>query len=278
MQTERTEIQYLILGHLARDVQPNGFNLGGTVAYAGRTAHAMGREVGIVTACQQDIDLSALQGLSVECSPSEHTTTFENRYEAAGRIQILRARAGSLRIQNVPLAWHGASLVHFAPIIDELDPACLQAFPNATRCITPQGWLRTWQEEGRIALQDWQALRPLLVHADVMVMSIEDLKGDEHAANALAAHCPVLAVTRGPDGASVFAHGERRDLPAPQVEAVDPTGAGDIFAAAFFIHFHETGDPWSAGRLANRIAAASVTRRGLASTPSTLEIETHRLR
>lgn len=278
MQKDRAQNQYLALGHVACDVHPDGFTLGGTVAYAGRTAFAMGRDVGVVTACRQDFDLTALQGLSVNCSPSEQTTTFENRYGVSGRTQILQARATSLRVQSIPHAWLGASLVHFAPIINELDLECLQAFPDALRCLTPQGWLRTWQEQGRIALQNWQSLQPFLVHADVAVLSIEDVQGDEDAVQALGARCPVLAITRGPAGASIFAHGERRELPAPQVVSVDPTGAGDIFAAAFFIHFQETGNAWEAGQFANRIAAASVTRKGLASTPSPLEIETHRLR
>jgi len=278
MHTDRTENQYLALGHVACDVYPAGFTLGGTVAYAGRTAYAMGRDVGVVTACQPDFDLSALQDLSVKCCPSGQTTTFENRYEASGRTQILQARATSLNMQSIPRSWLGASLVHFAPIINEIDLECLHAFPDALRCITPQGWLRTWQEQGRIALRNWQMLEPFLAHADVTVLSIEDVQGDEDAVQALGARCPVLAVTRGPSGASIFAQGERRELPAPQVEIVDPTGAGDIFAAAFFIHFHETGNVWEAGQLANRIAAASVTRKGLASTPSPLEIETHRLR
>jgi sugar/nucleoside kinase (ribokinase family) len=49
---------------------------------------------------------------------------------------------------------------------------------------------------------------------------------------------------------------------------VDPTGAGDIFAAVFFIHLTKFGDPLQAGEMAVRVAADSVTRSGLAGAPT----------
>jgi sugar/nucleoside kinase (ribokinase family) len=54
---------------------------------------------------------------------------------------------------------------------------------------------------------------------------------------------------------------------------VDPTGAGDIFAAAFFTRLHATRDPWEAGRFATHLAAFSVTRRGLEGIPNRDEVE-----
>jgi sugar/nucleoside kinase (ribokinase family) len=44
---------------------------------------------------------------------------------------------------------------------------------------------------------------------------------------------------------------------------VDPTGAGDVFAAAFFVRLTQTGDPWKAARFANRLATASITLEGV---------------
>ena len=63
----------------------------------------------------------------------------------------------------------------------------------------------------------------------------------------------------------------RRFLP-PAVTEVDPTGAGDIFATAFFTRLLNTRDPWEAARFANRIAAISVTRPGMAGVPSPDEV------
>jgi sugar/nucleoside kinase (ribokinase family) len=50
----------------------------------------------------------------------------------------------------------------------------------------------------------------------------------------LAARVDTLVVTRGPDGATAIAHGERISIPAaPVAQVIDTTGAGDLFAAGF---------------------------------------------
>jgi len=49
---------------------------------------------------------------------------------------------------------------------------------------------------------------------------------------------------------------------------VDATGAGDIFAAAFFVRLQRGADPWTAACFANCVAAQSVIRAGLAGTPT----------
>jgi sugar/nucleoside kinase (ribokinase family) len=52
-----------------------------------------------------------------------------------------------------------------------------------------------------------------------------------------------------------------------------PDRAGDIFAAASLVRYHQTRDPWEAARFANRLASTSVTRRGLAGVPTPEEAD-----
>jgi len=54
---------------------------------------------------------------------------------------------------------------------------------------------------------------------------------------------------------------------------VDTTGAGDIFATAFFFRLYATRDPWEAARFATQLAANSVTREGLNGIPTQEEIQ-----
>lgn len=75
-------------------------------------------------------------------------------------------------------------------------------------------------------------------------------------------------VTDGAAGARLFWNGDSRRFRPPAVTEVDPTGAGDVFAAAFFARMLNTRDPWEAVRFANRMAAISVTRSGLLGVPT----------
>ena len=266
-------IDYLVIGHVSNDLTPNGPILGGTVAYAGRTAHALGLRVRAITATDKDIDLSQLENIEIHHMPSTQSTTFENRYTSKGRIQILHGRASDISYKDIPRGWHSADIVHLGPIADEVDTTLIESFPGALMCITPQGWLRRWDEKGRVHLTGWDQISDLLPAADVVVVSMEDLAEDPQSAQDMAPCCKILAVTDAARGANVFWSGEERHIPAPEVEEVDPTGSGDIFAAAFFVRLYQTDDPWEAARFANYLAAASVTRRGMDSTPTMDEIQ-----
>jgi sugar/nucleoside kinase (ribokinase family) len=273
MPSDALSFDYLVIGHAAEDVTPEGRRLGGTVAYATRTALALGTAVAVVTSCREDLDLSPLESATVRRIQAPQSTTFRNRYTAEGRVQFMTARAQELGASSIPSAWHATPVVHFAPIADELDPHLAKSFPESTRCVTPQGWLRAWDEKGRVRLTHWSALEASLPLFHAAVLSIEDLQGEEHALPQLASALPVLAVTRGAGGATVFAEGERREFPAPQRLEVDPTGAGDIFAAAFFLRWRAAADVWQAARFANSLASASVARQGVEATPTSEEVQ-----
>ncbi|UCF62103.1 MAG: hypothetical protein JSV37_05265 [Anaerolineaceae bacterium] len=268
-----TPIDYLVIGHVSNDMTPKGPILGGTVAYAGRTAQALDLRVRAVTAAEKNIDLSQLEDIEIHNITANQSTTFENRYTSAGRVQILHGRASDISYQDVPQEWQSAHIVHLCPIADEVDATLIESFPDALMCITPQGWLRHWDEMGRVESRGWDHIRDLLPSADSVVISIEDLAGEVRAAQEMADRCKVLAVTDAARGAKVFWNGQRQDVPAPTVEEVDPTGSGDIFAAAFFVRLYQTDDPLEAARFANYLAATSVTRQGLASTPTADEIQ-----
>jgi sugar/nucleoside kinase (ribokinase family) len=260
-------VDYLIIGHASNDLTPQGATLGGTVAYAGLTAHALGLRVGVVTSAAEDVDFSPLRDLQVHRIPAAVSTSFENVYTAEGRVQTINGQATALGRSAVPGPWLSAPIVHLAPIACEIDPELAHAFPGSFLGMTPQGWMRRWDQAGRVRLTTWEVTRDLLPAASAVVLSIEDLQGDLQAAQAMAEHCRVLVVTEGPRGARVHAQGEWRSVPAPAAQEVDPTGAGDVFAAVFFAQLQRGGDAWQAASHANHVAAGSVTRRGLASAP-----------
>ena len=107
------------------------------------------------------------------------------------------------------------------------------------------------------------------------MISVEDVHGNEDMITEYASHFKVLAVTEGIDGARVYWHGDVRRFRAPKVAVVDQTGAGDIFAAAFFIRLEATCDPWESAALAVNLASLSVTRAGLMGVPSQEEVKSN---
>ena len=114
----------------------------------------------------------------------------------------------------------------------------------------------------------------MLEQVGAAVISLEDVEEDERRIEELASACRVLAVTEGRDGVRVYWNGDVRRFRPPPIDEVDNTGAGDIFATAFFIRLYTTRDPWEAARFATHLASLSVTRVGLESIPTHEEIQT----
>jgi sugar/nucleoside kinase (ribokinase family) len=261
-----TELDYLAVGHITQDIVPGGRVTGGTVAYSGRTAAVLGCRTAVISSAAADFDwASALPGIQVAAVPAAETTTFQNIYTAGGRVQYLHGRANLLTATHVPPAWQRPAVVHLAPLANELDDSIIDLFSYSLVGITPQGWLRCWDKNGRVYPCAWQAAEQLLPQVGAVILSEEDLP-DEATLVRFRELARLMVLTAGAEGCTVFMAGESRHIPAPGVIEVEATGAGDVFAAAFLVRLWQTaGNPWEAARFANKLAAQSVTQRGLAA-------------
>ncbi|MBI5842426.1 MAG: ribokinase [Chloroflexi bacterium] len=266
-------VDYLVVGHIAADIIPGGLRLGGTAAYAALTARALGLRVGIVTSNGVDAPLQALDGIHVVSVPAEHSTTFENIKIENGRRQILHHRAEPLLQEHIPQPWRNTPIIHLAPIARELDTNLAAELSASLIGITPQGWMRTWDENGQVAACVWENSEQALRHAGGVVLSVEDVARDLEQVEAMAHQTRVLCLTEGAAGSVLHWNDDRRRFRAPEMDEVDSTGAGDIFAAAFFVRLYVTRDPWEAARFATQLASRSVTRVGLDGIPTQKEIE-----
>ncbi len=266
-------VDYLIIGHLAVDLTPSGARLGGTAAYASLAARALGLRVGVVTSVGAEAPLDALAGIPIVSVPSEYSTTFENINTSAGRKQILHHQAAPLGYEHVPAAWRTAPLIHLAPLAQELASHLPAQVSASLVGLTPQGWLRTWDSDGRVRPCAWKEAEKVLPRIGAMVISREDVGGDEEQIETFAHYVRILAVTEAAAGSVLYWNGDRRRFRAPKMDEVDSTGAGDIYAAAFFIRLYTTRDPWEAARFATQFAAYSVTRFGLDGIPTEKEIQ-----
>jgi sugar/nucleoside kinase (ribokinase family) len=262
---------YLVIGHVAKDVLPGGGSAaGGTVTYSSLAAQKLGLQAAVVTACAPEDEglLAPLldAGVWVHALHSHVTTTFSNTYGATGRrVQVIGGQARGLDLDDVPRAWQAAAIAHLGPIAQEL-PLQLagQLSPGRLLGVTPQGWLRSWDKQGRVA-QSAVPLPPALVHlpeSAALVLSIEDLGYSFELLSSYVKLTELTVVTRGAEAAQVYRRGTFTEAPALPARVVDLTGAGDVFAAAFFVSYAETHRPAQAARFAHAAAACAIEGHG----------------
>ncbi len=265
-------LDYLIIGHITHDLIGEDAILGGTVTYSGVCARNLGYQTGILTSCEEGLKLAELEGIQISTIPSKSTTTFENIETKSGRKQYLHEIAERITVAEVSNIDQQAKIIHLGPVADEIDREVINVFPDAFIGLTPQGWMRHRDEKNVVQYKVWEDADFLLQKANAVVLSTEDVKGDRKLVNEYAAITKVLAMTEGYNGAFVYWNGDVRHFAAPKVPVIDPTGAGDIFAAAFFATLYSTNDPWISAKQAVAIASASVSKVGIEGVPTPEEM------
>jgi sugar/nucleoside kinase (ribokinase family) len=209
-----------------------------------------------VTAIPEDPQsIDVLRDIEVVSIPSAHWTRFENRYPNGQRQQKWISTAASIDIDDVPIRWQLAPIVHVGPIAQEITPRFVMGCPTELNCATLQGWLRARSSSSKVLVELNAQLEAGLRYLDAAVLSEEDVMSDPVLIQQLSENSRLLVLTRGGEGCDVFVEGERRHVATRRLEVENPTGAGDIFAAAFFIEFSATQDPFESARFANRFTA-----------------------
>lgn len=274
-----TAPDFLVIGHAAQDMREDGtWQLGGAVAYASALASRLALQTAALTSASPDVDFTALlPGVDCHVVPSADSTRFHNTYDDSGRRQRVSTRAAPITPADLPAAWRDARIVLLGPLVGELDDALADAFPNALIGIGAQGWLREIGPDTivrPVAPGRWDCAA-LLAHADALFVSDEDIPPESAAAaiDRWRESVGVVAFTHGDRGADVYAGGEQRSIDAFPARVVDLTGAGDVFAAAFLIRLHETGDVWQATRFAACAASHVVQGEGLEGIPTRAQID-----
>ncbi len=266
---------FLVIGHVTKDLQEDGYTVGGTVTFASLTARNLGQRTAVVTSASPGLILHPLyQSIELLRLPSPLTSTFQNLYSPDGtRIQYLRAVADSIGAEDIPPAWREARVVLLGPLTNELEASMAAVFPHSLVGVTPQGWMRRWDGDGRVFPKSWEGAVEVLDHARVVVFSENDVQKDEGVIQAYARMAEILVLTKGARGATVYRRGEVRHFPAFETIEVDPTGAGDVFAAAYLIELARSGDPYAAAHFANCVASFVVERPGIEGIPTLEQVE-----
>ena len=273
--------QFLVVGHVVQDLLSEDgatWRLGGAASYASILARNLGLRTTVLTAADDHMTLTELlPGIELMVVPSRRTTQIRNIYGEGGRQQFVPQRATAITEEHLPTAWRQTPIVLLGPVVGEVELSLANSFPGELLGIGAQGWLRRITHEHRVRLlppSEWEA-RGALRHARALFLSDEDISPGEAppALTYWSDMVRILAFTRGYGGADICNRGDWRHIPAFPANLVDPTGAGDVFAAAFLIRLGESGDTWKAARFAACAASFVVEGEGIDAIPTLAQIE-----
>lgn len=275
-QLQHPRYHYTAVGHITVDVFPDGSRRpGGSAFYGALQAARLGLRSLVITRGAAG-EIEALispyrHELEVEVLPAEHTTTLLTVGSGAQRSQRVLAWAGPIA-EDLAL---DTRILHLAPVAREL-PARWRG-TAAFVGLTPQGLVREWcAHEGWIGhVAPSRAAELIARRCHALVVSAAERPSCERLIHAAAGAGAVVAITAGAHPTTVLA----RETPAielevpPLAEAVDDLGAGDVFAAAFFVALSEGQAPADAARFANAAAAVRISGLGAAAIGGRAEVE-----
>jgi 1D-myo-inositol 3-kinase len=272
---------YTTVGHVTIDVLENGSRqAGGAAFYSALQAARLGLAVQIVTrGVQREIEQALepyRQELHLQIQPARHTTTLQTSGSGSERVQRVLAWAGPVR-EDLAV---DTSILHLAPVARE-SPSSWRG-QAAFVGLTPQGLVREWsgpRRQIRIAPPTGlDARRAMLVaeQCSALVVSEHERASCASLIAGASAAGALVAVTAGELPTTIIRPrgGERVELHVPAVELPrDDLGAGDVFAAAFFVALADGRDALEAARFANAAAAVRVGGVGARAIGGLAEID-----
>jgi sugar/nucleoside kinase (ribokinase family) len=270
---------FCVIGHVTRDYVRIGDREtvmpGGTAFYASMALSRMGARVAVVTkvAAGDESLLADLigSGVHVVCRACEHTTVFDNIYaqSTSVRVQKIRSLADPFKVTDV--AGLAARSFHLGPLTKHDIPLELIArlSGQAVLLLDVQGYLRG-VDKGSVVPSDWEEKAKGLslvniLKADESEARILSGKTDpKEAARKISSFGPdEVVITRGSQGGLIYDAGEFQTIRAvtPRT-AVDATGCGDTFAAAYLFKRMASAGVREAGDFAAAMAALKLEHSG----------------
>lgn len=264
----------LAVGHVTRDRWQDGEVLGGSVSYAALAARELGWEAGVLTCAGPDFEPQReLPGIATFWSTGAATTRFHNLYDEDGtRHSVVAARASDVELTPLPDDWRDPDVLLLCPVVGELSNVLATAFGAGVVGAIAQGWLREFDRDGNVSPRAWPDPARDLAGVHALVLSEHDLPAAAEKAREFLSLVPIVVLTRGWRGVSLYTREGVQEVPGLPREEVDPTGAGDVFAAAFLLRYHEGTDALGAAAFAACAASCVVEGVGASSLGDREEI------
>jgi sugar/nucleoside kinase (ribokinase family) len=261
-----TAPRVVVVGHVTHDRYGGDLVPGGCAFYGAHTHRGLGATVRLLTVVGEDFacDATAFTGVDARVRRAGRTTLFTNIYPEGGiRIQKIEAQAPAVRAADLPADWATADVLHLAPVMGEVD---LVEWTRASRArlvgIGVQGWIKEAGPASTVVQKRWAVDAAALRGVGAVAVGEEDLVDQGDLLDRLVAAVPIVAFTHGKRGCEVIVRGKTSRVGVFATSEVDPTGAGDTFAAGFFFGLARGDAPVDAARLGAAAASIVVEARG----------------
>ncbi|MDB5077342.1 MAG: ribokinase, partial [Chloroflexi bacterium] len=266
--------RYLVVGHVCLDHTPFGPKWGGTAMFGAITALRLNAQVHVLTSMPAESVREALpDGVIVQNAETDTPLIFRHEYTDGRRELYVTHVAPTLHLEHLPEAWRNPDIVHFGPVAQEVGHDLLAAFDQSLRGASVQGWLRNWDGDGHVRPLPVAQLLEWAPPVQFSFLSEEDIGGNRAIIDFYRLHHEIVVLTDGSHGATVFEGEQATWIPAVPVREVDANGAGDVFATAFLIRYHETGSAVTAAQFAAAVASFHVEQVGIAGIPTRAQAE-----
>jgi hypothetical protein len=255
----------LVVGHVTHDGFEERVRAGGSAFYAAKTIRAFGARARLISTVGADFErYEELHGLEMLLTVRDSTTTFENSYGVGrSRLQRVGAVAGGVTPRSLPTEWRKPDVLFLAPVIGEVDvPIWLDAVEAPLVGLGLQGVLKGLGEpDGSsrpVIPRPFGLTDDVLERISVVFLSDEDLAevAFPNFLDRLRRVVPIVVLTEGACGSRIWTRSRAYKVGTFPVVSRDPTGAGDVYAAAFLVAMSEGSSPGDAALLAS--AAASI--------------------
>jgi sugar/nucleoside kinase (ribokinase family) len=234
-------VSLAVVGQLSRDVIAGGApRIGGPPWHAARALRALGVDARLVAKCGERDAIDFTRRLETLELPFElvigaETTAFSFSYDADG-VRTMAIDAVGDPWSEDELRLPGVEWLYVAPLLrGEIDVAWIG---EGRRVLLDGHGLVRVPEEGPLQLDD-DFDRGALQHITMLKLA------DEEAAVTGPLDVPEVIVTHGARGATV-----NGVLVEAEPVDRDPTGAGDMFGAAYLVSRSEGAEPVDAARRA----------------------------
>jgi sugar/nucleoside kinase (ribokinase family) len=181
--------------------------------------------------------------------------------------------AGRITPKTFPEKFLQSRFMIIGPILGEVDLGLIEFLRSSTSSklfLDPQGLVRVIGPDNRIVHRcDEEEFEKIAGQVDFIKPNEPEsrtITGETDPVASLTRlrhmSAAVPIVTLAERGSMLLENGRLHMIPAYPTKAIDPTGAGDVYAGSFITHYSRTGDPAEASLYASAAASVKVEQVG----------------